>query len=107
MERGGGKGGRLLTIPDEVLARLADRPPIDAAPDLSVSTLGLLCPLPLVKTARALMNRPAGCLVEVIADDPGALDDFPVWCAERGHEYLGAWAAGRALHLLVRRGASS
>ena len=67
-------------------------------------TLGLLCPLPLVKTARAMMNRPPGFLVEVIADDPGALEDFPAWCAERGHAYLGAWRADDGFHFLVRRG---
>lgn len=93
-----------MTGHEDPFAGLPDRPPDGERSDVTVETLGLLCPLPLVKTARALIGQPAGLTVEVLADDPGALTDFPVWCAERGHDYRGAWRDGPVLHVLIRKG---
>ncbi|HYT80538.1 MAG TPA: sulfurtransferase TusA family protein [Actinomycetota bacterium] len=46
---------------------------------------GLSCPLPIVKTARALKSLPSGSLVEVLATDPGSVPDFTAWCRSTGN----------------------
>ncbi|HEX9717385.1 MAG TPA: sulfurtransferase TusA family protein, partial [Actinomycetota bacterium] len=37
---------------------------------------GLSCPLPIVKTAKAMRDLRPGELVEVLATDPGSVPDF-------------------------------
>lgn len=55
-----------------------------------VDARGLLCPLPVLKARKALMRMSAGEELTVIADDPAAAIDMPHFCAEQGHEFLGA-----------------
>ncbi|MBI5787819.1 MAG: sulfurtransferase TusA family protein [Candidatus Schekmanbacteria bacterium] len=57
--------------------------------DLSLDTLGYYCPVPIVKTAKALHELQAGQVLEVIADDAGIKKDLPAWCKTTGHEFLG------------------
>ena len=46
----------------------------------TVDCLGLACPIPVVRLARAVASVEVGGLVELLADDPGARVDIPVWC---------------------------
>jgi tRNA 2-thiouridine synthesizing protein A len=49
---------------------------------------GLSCPLPIVKTAKALKDLPSGTLVEVLATDPGSVSDFAAWARSTGNELV-------------------
>ena len=40
---------------------------------------GLSCPLPIIKTAKAMKELAPGQLVEVFATDPGSVPDFKAW----------------------------
>jgi tRNA 2-thiouridine synthesizing protein A len=55
---------------------------------------GQRCPLPVIELARRLPELPVGAVLRVLADDPAAAVDIPAWCRMRGHEYVGAMAAG-------------
>ena len=79
-------------------------PPVESKPDIVVEALGLLCPLPLVKTARVLPSLPPGALIELRSDDPAALEDVPAWCRARGHDYVGVCRRGGALLFYLRKG---
>ena len=46
----------------------------------TVDCLGLACPIPVVRLARAVASVEVGGIVELLADDPGARVDIPVWC---------------------------
>lgn len=70
----------------------------------TVDALGLLCPLPIVRTARALNRRPAGTIVELLADDPGIVEDLPAWCGAMGHELLGMTETEGVWRCRVRKG---
>jgi tRNA 2-thiouridine synthesizing protein A len=50
-----------------------------------VDALGLLCPLPVLRTRKRLQPLAVGALLRVRADDPAALVDVPHFCAEQGH----------------------
>ena len=54
-----------------------------------VDCLGLACPLPLVRLARAVAGVAVGGEVELLADDPGAKVDIPVWCRLKDQQFLG------------------
>jgi tRNA 2-thiouridine synthesizing protein A len=43
-----------------------------------VDCLGLACPIPVVRLAKAVAAVEVGGIVELLADDPGARVDIPV-----------------------------
>ena len=51
---------------------------------------GLLCPLPVIKLAKALPTVAVGDTVTVLADDPAAATDIPAWCRMRSQDLLSA-----------------
>ncbi|GAA2491361.1 sulfurtransferase TusA family protein [Terrabacter carboxydivorans] len=57
-----------------------------------VDARGQRCPLPVIRLARAVAERPAVRLVTVLATDPAAAHDVPAWCRMRGHRFVEARA---------------
>ena len=57
--------------------------------DLEIDAIGLLCPLPVLKLRKQLLDLPVGSEVTLLADDPVAQIDVPHFCAEAGHDFLG------------------
>ncbi|MDX3000151.1 sulfurtransferase TusA family protein [Kribbella solani] len=51
---------------------------------------GLLCPLPVIKLAKALPAVAVGDTITVLADDPAAATDIPAWCRMRSQELVSA-----------------
>ena len=61
---------------------------------------GLKCPLPALKTAKALDSLPLGACIEVSATDPLAMIDIPHLVHQRGDVLL-ASQSGKVLHFLI------
>jgi len=55
---------------------------------LTLDLKGLSCPLPIVKTAKAIKELQPGDLVEVLATDPGSVPDFRAWARSTGNELV-------------------
>lgn len=51
---------------------------------------GQRCPMPVIALGRFAAGAPAGSVVELVADDPGAEADVPAWCELRGATLLGS-----------------
>jgi tRNA 2-thiouridine synthesizing protein A len=49
---------------------------------------GLKCPLPALRTRKALKRAPSGQVLTVIATDPMAAIDIPHLCASEGHRLI-------------------
>ncbi|GJL99030.1 MAG: response regulator SirA [Methyloligella sp.] len=49
---------------------------------------GLLCPLPVLKTQKALRSVESGMVLEVTTTDPGAVADFQCLAEQDGLELL-------------------
>jgi tRNA 2-thiouridine synthesizing protein A len=49
---------------------------------------GLSCPMPIVKTAKAMKDLSPGDVIEAFATDPGSVPDFVAWCRATGNELL-------------------
>lgn len=60
------------------------------AADAELDCKGLLCPLPVYKTARALDRLDPGQVLRIECTDPGSLADFPALARQRGDTLLGA-----------------
>nr|WP_074257609.1 sulfurtransferase TusA family protein [Vannielia litorea] len=65
--------------------------------DASLDALGLLCPLPVLKTAKQMRALAQGEVLRVQTDDPAALIDMPHYCAESGNALLGQDEAGAVI----------
>jgi tRNA 2-thiouridine synthesizing protein A len=49
---------------------------------------GLSCPMPIVKTAKAMRDLGPGDVLEAFATDPGSAPDFVAWCKATGNQLL-------------------
>jgi tRNA 2-thiouridine synthesizing protein A len=49
---------------------------------------GLNCPLPILKTKKALKALAQGDTLEVLTTDPGSVADFQAFCRTTGNELL-------------------
>jgi tRNA 2-thiouridine synthesizing protein A len=48
----------------------------------------LLCPMPVVKTSKAIKTIEIGQVLQMIATDPGAPPDMEAWVRQTGHEMV-------------------
>lgn len=56
----------------------------------TVDARGLLCPLPVLRLRKALLDAAPGSSVTLIANDPMAVVDVPHFCQVAGHVMLSA-----------------
>ncbi|HET7144289.1 MAG TPA: sulfurtransferase TusA family protein [Anaerolineales bacterium] len=49
---------------------------------------GALCPVPIVKTSKAMKELQTGQILKMIATDAGASPDIEAWCRQTGNELL-------------------
>ena len=49
---------------------------------------GLACPMPIVRTKKTIDSMDSGDVLEVLATDKGALNDFAAWTKSGGHTIL-------------------
>lgn len=49
---------------------------------------GLNCPLPILRTKKAMAALASGDVLEVKATDPGSVKDLDSFCSQTGHEML-------------------
>jgi tRNA 2-thiouridine synthesizing protein A len=66
---------------------------------------GLQCPLPVIKTSKAIKDVPVGEVLELLATDPGVEPDMQAWTRRTGNELVGITKEGDVFHVLIRRGA--
>ena len=71
---------------------------------MSLNLKGLACPLPVVKTARAMKDLPSGEIVEVLSTDPRSVSDFKAWSHSSGNRIVEARREGAVFRFLVRKG---
>ncbi len=55
---------------------------------LDVDASGLMCPLPLLRLKKALMEISSGHIIKITTTDPAAHLDFGVYCHQAGHQII-------------------
>ncbi len=61
---------------------------MDPSIDKTIDCSGLLCPIPVVKTRRAIKGMEIGQVLEMISTDPGVVPDMKAWENQTHHELL-------------------
>lgn len=64
----------------------------------------LLCPMPVIRAQNRVEELQPGDTLEVIATDPGALNDIPAWCRINGHKLLEAGERNGEIYVLLQVG---
>ena len=57
-------------------------------PPHHLDVTGTFCPLPILLAAREMRKLQTGDLLEILGDDPGILEDMPVWCERAGNRLV-------------------
>jgi tRNA 2-thiouridine synthesizing protein A len=57
--------------------------------DQVLDAKGLNCPLPILKTKKAIKGMTSGQILQVMATDPGSIADMTAFCNQTGNELLG------------------
>ena len=62
--------------------------------DQVLDASGLLCPMPIVKTNKAIKELQSGQILKVIATDAGYPPDIEAWSRQTGNQLLRSVAEG-------------
>ncbi len=71
--------------------------------DETLDASGLNCPLPILKTKKALAQMDAGKILEVISTDAGSVKDIEAFCNQTGNKLISnAENAGKYLFTIEK-----
>ncbi|MBT2690738.1 sulfurtransferase TusA family protein [Bacillus sp. ISL-47] len=75
--------------------------------NFTVDAKGLACPMPIVKTKKAINDLNPGEVLEVLATDKGSKADIQAWAKSSGHQYLGTIEEGEVLKHYIRKASAN
>ena len=71
--------------------------------DQTLDASGLNCPLPILKTKKALQKMEYGQVLEVISTDAGSIKDIEAFCNQTGNKLISTEeVAGKYLFTIER-----
>ena len=73
--------------------------------DVLLDAKGLNCPLPILRTKKALKDIPTGGTLRILATDPGSVADFEAFCRTTGNELRESKQDGQTYTFLIKRSA--
>jgi tRNA 2-thiouridine synthesizing protein A len=71
--------------------------------DLEVDARGLACPLPILRTKKALATMQSGLVLRIVATDPGSVKDFQAFSRQTGNELLAHTQNDKEFEFFVKR----
>lgn len=71
--------------------------------DRELDVKGLNCPLPILRTKKALSEMESGQILRVLATDPGSIKDFAAFARQTGNELLEQSEENRVFEYFIKR----
>lgn len=71
--------------------------------DRELDVKGLNCPLPILRTKKALSEMESGQVLRVLATDPGSIKDFAAFARQTGNELLEQSEEDRVFEYFIKR----
>jgi tRNA 2-thiouridine synthesizing protein A len=71
--------------------------------DKELDARGLQCPLPILRTKKALGELSSGQVLKIIATDPGSVKDFAAFANQTGNELMTSTEAGGEFTFFIKR----
>lgn len=72
--------------------------------DKILDVKGLACPMPIVKTKKAMNELASSEVLEIHATDKGAKNDLSAWAKSTGHELVKSTEENDVLKFWIRKG---
>ncbi|MCA1030739.1 sulfurtransferase TusA family protein [Bacillus timonensis] len=72
--------------------------------DKVLDAKGLACPMPIVKTKKAMNDLTSGQVLEIHTTDKGAKNDLAAWAKSGGHELLDHKEEDEVLIFWIQKG---
>ncbi|KHF38504.1 sulfurtransferase TusA family protein [Halalkalibacter okhensis] len=72
--------------------------------DKVLDAKGLACPMPIVRTKKALTELESGQILEIHATDKGAKNDLAAWTKSGGHELVSDTEEDGVLKFWIKKG---
>lgn len=77
---------------------------VEIVPNVQVDARGLACPLPVVKSSKAMKGLNPGEVLELLSTDKGSANDVRAWAATAGHEVIYFAAENGVYRFLIKKG---
>jgi tRNA 2-thiouridine synthesizing protein A len=71
--------------------------------DKELDARGLNCPLPILRTKKALTDMTSGQVLRILATDPGSVKDFQAFSKQTGNALLSSDAVEKEFIFLMRK----
>jgi tRNA 2-thiouridine synthesizing protein A len=71
--------------------------------DREIDARGLNCPLPILRTKKALTDMQSGQVLKILATDPGSVKDFQTFSRQTGHELVSHAEANKEFTFFMRK----
>ncbi|MDX9706758.1 MAG: sulfurtransferase TusA family protein [Azospira sp.] len=71
--------------------------------DRELDVKGLNCPLPILRTKKALAEMQSGQTLRVLATDPGSVKDFQAFARQTGNELVSSGETDKVYEYVLRR----
>lgn len=71
--------------------------------DKELDARGLNCPLPILRTKKALTDMAPGQVLKVLATDPGAVKDFAAFSKQTGNSLVASEAAEKEFIFFMKK----
>lgn len=71
--------------------------------DKELDARGLKCPLPILRTKKALVDLHSGQVLRILTTDPGSVKDFAAFSRQTGNELLDSRERDAEFEFFMRR----
>jgi tRNA 2-thiouridine synthesizing protein A len=71
--------------------------------DQELDCSGLACPMPIIKTKKAIDGLQLGQVLKMVATDPGSTSDMDAWTKKTGHALLASEREGDKFVFYVKK----
>jgi tRNA 2-thiouridine synthesizing protein A len=71
--------------------------------DKELDARGLNCPLPILRTKKALTDMQSGQVLKILATDPGAVKDFQAFSKQTGNPLMDSAEANGEFHFWMKK----
>ena len=71
--------------------------------DKELDARGLNCPLPILRTKKALTDMTSGQVLKIVATDPGSVKDFQAFAKQTGNPLLASDSADKVFNFFLQK----
>ena len=71
--------------------------------NMELNCAGMNCPLPILKTKKAMDTLNSGDILKMVSTDPGSANDMLAWANRTGNEILKSEESGKEFIFYVKK----